>query len=150
MTGPLPLDDVTIDRLPLDDGRGNKLVYSKPIMALTDEFSASGADVFPATLQDNQRAVIFGWRTMGAGGNVNSYSAGAYSEGFTTLTESLMVRRFPINTGGELPTAPYVENIGVRPDIQADYMTRDNLVNAGKTFVDAFSAAMVDHIKKNQ
>ncbi len=150
MTGPLPLDDVTIDRLPLDDGRGNKLVYSKPILALTDEFSASGADVFPATLQDNQRAVIFGWRTMGAGGNVSSYGAGAYSEGSTTLTESLMVRRFPINTGGELPTAPYVENIGVRPDIQADYMTRDNLINAGKTFVDAFSAAMVDHIKKNQ
>ena len=150
MTGPLPLDDVTIDRLPFDDGRGNKLVYSKPIMTLIDEFSASGADVFPATIQDNQRGVLFGWRTMGAGGNVSGYSAGVFSEGNTTLTESLMVRRFPINTAGEYPVSPFIENIGVRPDIQADYMTRDNLINGGKTFVDAFSAAMVEHIKKNQ
>lgn len=150
MTGPLPLDYVTIDRLPFDDGRGNKLVYSKPIMTLIDEFSASGADVFPATIQDNQRGVLFGWRTMGAGGSVNGYSAGVFSEGSTTLTESLMVRRFSINTAGEYPVSPYIENIGVRPDIQADYMTRDNLINGGKTFVDAFSAAMVEHIKKTQ
>ena len=85
-----------------------------------------------------------GWR------NVNGYSAGVFSEGSTTLTESLMVRRFSINTAGEYPVSPYIENIGVRPDIQADYMTRDNLINGGKTFVDAFSAAMVEHIKKTQ
>jgi hypothetical protein len=32
-----------------------------------------------------------------------------------------------------------VENIGVRPEIQADYMTRDNLTQNGKPFVDTFS-----------
>ena len=26
----------------------------------------------------------------------------------------------------DFPPAPYIENIGVRPDIAMDYMTRDN------------------------
>jgi CDP-glycerol glycerophosphotransferase (TagB/SpsB family) len=41
-------------------------------------------------------------------------------------------------------TAPYVENIGVRPDIEVDYMTRDNLLQNGKPFVDAFTKAMLN------
>jgi len=32
----------------------------------------------------------------------------------------------------------------VRPDITLDYMTEDNLTNRGKTFVDGFTAAMVN------
>ena len=48
------------------------------------------------------------------------------------------------------PTAPYIENIGVRPDIQVDYMTRDNLTQNGKPFVDAFVAAMVAQLEKSK
>ncbi len=33
-----------------------------------------------------------------------------------------------------------------RPDIQLDYMTRDNLMNRGKTFVDSFTKIIVDKI----
>ncbi|MBI3471821.1 MAG: PDZ domain-containing protein, partial [Candidatus Solibacter usitatus] len=57
-TGPLPLDDVTLDRDPpmLPDGR--VLAYSKPLMVLVDELSASGGDAFPATIQDNKRGLI--------------------------------------------------------------------------------------------
>jgi hypothetical protein len=40
-----------------------------------------------------------------------------------------------------------VENIGVRPDITEDYMTRDNLMNRGATFVTAFSKAIAAHIR---
>lgn len=47
----------------------------------------------------------------------------------------------------DYPTANYVENIGVRPDIQCDYMTRENLITGGKAFTDAFIAAMVKHIR---
>jgi peptidase S41-like protein/PDZ domain-containing protein len=148
-TGPIPLGYTSIDLDPLTDTRGNQLAYTKPLMVLIDEFSASGGDYFPATIQDNNRGILFGMRTMGAGGNVNAYFAGLYSEGITTLTESLMVRKNPTVTT-DYPAAPYVENIGVRPDIVQDYMTKDNLLRGGRAFVDAFSAAMVDWITKNR
>src|SRR5262249_5382863 len=63
-TEPIPIDDVTIDR------PGGTAAYDKPIMVLVDEMSASGGDAFAATIQDNGRGPLFGWRTMGAGGNV--------------------------------------------------------------------------------
>jgi hypothetical protein len=43
----------------------------------------------------------------------------------------------------EYPPAPNIENIGVRPDMTADYMTRDNLMNGGASFVQAFTEATV-------
>ena len=148
-TGPLPLSYSRIDIDPFTDNLGSPIAYTKPLMVLVDELSASGGDAFPATIQDNQRGPLFGMRTMGAGGNVVSTTIGAYSEGVTSLTESLMNRKNPIVTA-EYPTAPYVENIGVRPEIVNDYMTKDNLLTGGRPFVDAFTAAMVDWIKKNQ
>ncbi len=85
---------------------------------------------------------------MGAGGNVNGYSATTYSGGWTSVTESLMHRDQPVETP-DYPTAPYVENIGVRPTIQQDYMTVDNLLNQGATFVQAFTDAMVKLIDQD-
>jgi len=83
---------------------------------------------------------------MGAGGNVEPWEAGTYSLGIADVTESLMIRKNIIVTP-EYPPAPYVENIGVRPDIQVDYMTRANLAQNGKDFVDAFVAAIAAHIR---
>ena len=57
-----------------------------------------------------------------------------------------MTRKNAIVTA-EYPTSPYVENIGVRPDIEVDYMTIDNLNRRGKPFVDAFVAAIVAQIQ---
>jgi hypothetical protein len=34
----------------------------------------------------------------------------------------------------------------VRPDVAIDYMTRDNLVNAGRAFVQAFTDVIVQQI----
>jgi hypothetical protein len=62
------------------------------------------------------------------------------------VTESLMNRKNPIVTS-DYPTAPYVENIGVRPEIVVDYMTAANLNQKGKPFVDAFVAAIVAQIQ---
>jgi hypothetical protein len=47
----------------------------------------------------------------------------------------------------DYPAAPYIENIGVRPDIQNNYMTRDNLMTGGAWLVQAFSAAIVGLIQ---
>jgi C-terminal processing protease CtpA/Prc len=149
MTGPLPLCTQTLDRPAAKDSRGNVIAYTKPLIVLTDEMSASGADAFPAMLQDAQRGLIVGWRTMGAGGDVIDVPATTYSGGNTRVTESLMIRKNPVMTS-DFPAAPYVENIGVRPDIQIDYMTKENLLQKGKPFVDAFTQVIVDQIKKSQ
>lgn len=144
-TSALPICDSTLDLQPATDSNNQVIAYTKPLMLLTDELSASAADYFAAVLQDNQRGLQFGMRTMGAGGNVDIFPTTTYSSGSATLTESLMHRKNPVVTS-DYPTAPYVENIGVRPDIVEDYMTVDNLMNQGSTFVQAFSNAMVTYI----
>ena len=139
----------SIDRSPATDDKGNGIAYDKPIMVLVDEMSASGGDAFAATIQDNARGPLLGWRTMGAGGNVVGWEAGSYSLGSISVTQSLMNRKTPIVTS-DYPTAPYVENIGVRPDIPVDYMTRDNLSRNGQSFVESFVAAMLNHLQNSK
>jgi hypothetical protein len=48
------------------------------------------------------------------------------------------------------PAIPFIENIGVHPDILDDYMLEENFLAEGKPFVDRFLAAMVDYIKKSK
>ncbi len=145
-TKPIPLDDVTIIRDPLTDNGGNAVGYDKPLIVLMDELTASGGDAFAATIQDNSRGILVGYRTMGAGGNVLGWDAGSYSLGSITVTASLMNRKNPTRVQ-EYPEAPYVENIGVYPDVWSDYMTRENLTGSGQAFVDVFVKAMVDYIR---
>ncbi|MBM3764727.1 MAG: hypothetical protein FJW32_04985, partial [Acidobacteria bacterium] len=148
-TGPIPLDDLSIERAPLTLPNGDVIAYAKPLMLLVDEMSASAADIFAATIQDNQRGALYGWRTMGAGGNVTTWNAGSYSQGFASLTESLMSRSQEVVTR-DFPRTRYVENVGVRPDIEADYMTTENLLRNGAPFVEGMLAAMANHIRANQ
>lgn len=148
-TGPIPIDGVTIEREPLRDSAGRVVAYSKPLLVLCDEFSASGGDLFAATIQINRRGLLYGMRTMGAGGNVVDSAAGVYSEGATRITQSLMHRGETVRVEG-YPETPYIENVGVHPDIVSDYMTRDNLLFRGRSFVAGFTAAMVEHIRRNQ
>ena len=115
--------------------------YTKPLLMLTDEFSASGGDMLPAIIQTNNRGPLLGWRTMGAGGSVVGYSGPAFTESFFRITVSLMNRLQVIHTP-DFPAAPYIENIGVRPDIPADFMTRANLMTSGAPFVQAFIQAL--------
>ncbi len=122
------------------------VVYTKPMIVLVDEFSISAADIFPSMIQDNGRAPLVGMRTSGGGGSVSSWPTGFYSESVALNTNTLVVRKTPIVTQ-DLPAAPYVENIGARPDFPLDYMTRDNLMNGGKTFVEQFTAILLDQIK---
>jgi Peptidase family S41/PDZ domain len=121
--------------------------YTKPLLVLTDEFSASGADMFPALIQDNQRGPIFGMRTMGAGGSVVGFNATAYTESFFRVTVSLMNRGRLVRAPG-LPPAPYIENIGVQPDIVQDYMTSANLLSAGASYREAFTNAIVNLVQQ--
>ncbi len=148
ITPPLPVCAASLDLAPATDARGNPVAYTKPMVLLVDELSASAADFFAAVIQDNHRAVLFGNRTMGAGGNVEELSATTYSSATTLVTESLMTRKATVITQDYIPAA-VVENIGVRPDIFFDYMTKDSLMTNGAGYVAAFTRAALDYITKN-
>jgi hypothetical protein len=134
---------------PATDHFGNPVVYTKPVMVLMDDLSASAAEMFAAVRQDNQRALLYGYRTDGAGGSVGYYSAGIYSETGASIAQSILIRQNPVATT-DYPSAPYIENIGVRADRVDDYMTEENLVNKGAGFVNNFLRAMVDYINSRK
>jgi hypothetical protein len=148
-TDAVPICVSSFDRAPAKDSKGNVIAYTKPLIMLIDEFSESTADSVPAMIQDNGRGLLVGWRTNGMGGsnslNIQRFQVGDYSEGDTGITLSLMVRKAPVITP-DFPPTQYIENVGVRPDVAIDYMTRDNLVNAGRTFVQAFTDVIVKQI----
>ena len=118
------------------------VAYTKPLLTLVDEFTTSSGDMLAAILQDNHRGPLLGWRTMGAGGNNILFDCTTFTEGVCSMTIGLMNRGVTISTP-EFPPSPYIENIGVRPDIVVDYMTRSNLVTGGAPFVQAFTDAAV-------
>jgi len=124
-------------------------VYDKPMIILIDDFSTSAGDIFPAMLQDNKRGPLVGTRTNGAGGSISVWPTGFYSESLSSNTNSLVLRREPVSVPG-YPESRYIENIGAHADVPLDYMTRENLVNGGRPFVDAFTKILVEHVKASR
>ena len=147
LTEPVPLCTSSLNRDPATDAAGNIIAYQKPLMLLTDEFSVSTADSVAGMIQDAGRGILYGMRTDGAGGNNTSYDAGPYSQGVTGMTIGLQVRKAPIVTS-DYPTTPYIENVGVRPDVVNDYMTRDNLLQNGAPFVNGFLQSMAAYVRQ--
>ena len=139
LTGALPSCSL------LQESAGSSIAYSKPLITLMDDFSTSAGDLFPALMQDNQRGKLVGTRSNGAGGSVIDVSGGWWSETRTRLTQSLMVRLREREYPG-FPKSPYVENVGVRPDIDLDFMTVPNAANFGRPFVEAFTKILVDEV----
>jgi len=156
MTGALPACFLAVsptfpapsDQWPALRDNNNQLVaYDKPIVFLADELSVSFGDIFPAMMQDNKRGPIVGMRTGGWGGSISGWTVGFYSEATSSVTNSLVIRTTPASAPG-LPTAPVIENLGVIPDIELDYMTRDNLMMNGRPFIDAVTRIVLDEIAK--
>jgi hypothetical protein len=141
-TGPLPFCAASLEVTPARDRFFEPLGYDKPILLLVDEFSTSAGDIFAAMAQDNNIAKLYGYRTAGAGGTVTESLAGFYAEGSARTTVSLLTRARPYASPG-YPTSSYLENVGVQPDIPADYMTRANLLNRGADFVAGFTQAIL-------
>ena len=159
MTGPFPactsvltspfLRPARFENEPVTSPDGRVIAYEKPVIFLADEFSVSFGDIFPAMMQDNRRGPIVGMRTGGFGGSISNWPAGYYSEAFATNTNTLVVRRADV-VSPDLPKAPYIENIGVIPDIQLDFMTKENLLTRGRPFVTEFTRIINDEIKKSR
>lgn len=105
--------------------------FTKPIMILTNELDASCGDFFPAIMQDNRKAVIFGARTGGAGGVVKRYKYQNSLLGMNEfgLTETIALRPNgqPIESLGVTPDIPYAVQPG---DLQAGFKAYAAAVNA--------------------
>jgi len=81
--------------------------YTKPMIVLTDEVSASGGDAFPAMIQGTGRGLVMGTRSMGAGGHVVAAAPLQYSGNEVRITKSLFYH----------PNGKEIEGLGVTPDI---------------------------------
>lgn len=141
-TGPIPACGLSLDLTPLPG-------YAGPMLVLIDEFSASSADAFPAILQDNNRALMFGRTTPGGGGLSVSRPIGPYSEAAAAVTVTLGIRPRTTEIPG-LPSTNTLENNGAWPDFEADIMTEENLLSGGRPFVEAFTQAMIEHIERSR
>ncbi len=112
------------------------VVYTKPVVLLTNEFSISAGDVFPALFQDARRGQIVGVRTGGLGGNVNDYTVTGIADANLRVTRSLFVREEAVPS--EAGPTRFFENVGVKPNVELDIMTRENLLNGGRPFVEGW------------
>lgn len=107
--------------------------YTKPILILINELDISCGDFFPAMMQDNKRATLFGERTSGAGGSVQAHNYPPNLLGIRELrlTSSIAVR----------PNGQPLENLGVTPDIPYNVAAED--VQGGfKNYIAAVNAAV--------
>ena len=147
LTEPVPLCTSSLNRGPATDASGNVIAYRKPLMLLIDEFTLSTADSVANMIQDAGRGVLYGMRTNGAGGNNTTFDAGPLSEGLAGMTIGLQTRSRPVVTP-DYPTTIYIENVGVRPEVVNNYMTRDNLLQNGAPFVRNFLETMAAYVRQ--
>jgi hypothetical protein len=147
ITDSLPLCTSSLIRDPVADG--NLIAYQKQMMMLIDEFSTSTGDSVAGMIRDANRAVLYGVRTDGAGGNNTSLDAGSYSEGVVGMTLALQTRKEK-HLNGDYPYTDLIENTGVWPDLPDDYMTKDNLLQSGAPFLHNVLQHMAAQIRMNR
>ena len=97
------------------DGRGS--YQSLPIIVLTDEYTASSAEIFSGAIQDNDRGIIVGRRTFGKGLVQQPIE---FSDG--SLIHLTIARYYA--PSGRCIQKPYVK--GQTADYQMDLITRYN------------------------
>ena len=108
--------------------------YDKNLIVLVNALSISCADIFPAVLQDNKRAIIVGTATAGAGGCTISKSiANRYGIAEMHFTNSMIYRS----------DGSYLENRGVTPDIVYSF-TEDDYKNNYRNFLNFIKVIVSD------
>jgi hypothetical protein len=111
--------------------------YSKPILILVNELSISCGDFFPAIMQDNNRAIIMGTKTSGAGGFVLP----AHFPNILGLSHF----RYTGSIAERLDKNP-IENLGVTPDVPYK-ITDEDLQHSYRDYVNAVNKAISIIIK---
>lgn len=108
--------------------------FTKPLLILVNEMDFSSGDFFPAILQDNKRAVIFGNRTAGAGGAVRTI----------TFPNRLGIVNLKFTTSiAERTDLMPIENLGVIPDVPYA-LTHEDVFNKYQGYIKAVNHAVDD------
>jgi C-terminal processing protease CtpA/Prc len=116
---------------------------------LIDDLSSSAAEGFAAIVQDNRRAMLYGYRTGGLGGAVLSTSVGFYMEARARYTYSILIRNaLPAVPG--YPDEPYIENIGVHPDKVSDTATVEFIATKGKAWMEKMVADAAEYVNSKK
>ncbi len=111
---------------------------SKPLMILVNHLDMSCGDYFPALMQDNKRAKIFGSKTAGAGGALLQVSyPNAFAVANFSLTASI----------AERANTEVIENLGVEPDVPYD-VTLDDVMHGYEGYKEAVNKAIMEMIQK--
>ncbi|MEI8365144.1 MAG: protease-like activity factor CPAF [Parachlamydiaceae bacterium] len=121
----------------------SKVRYTKPMLVLINSLDFSGADFFPAIMQDNQRAVLMGSRTAGAGGYVETIK-------FTNLSgiETISLTA----SFAQRPDGRPIENVGVTPDLPYEISSKDlqdNYVEYKNKIVESLEDELKKYAKSN-
>jgi len=125
--------------LPPDDA----YVWTKPKLVLIDELAGSCGDVFPMLIKRNGTAPLFGRRTMGLGGNVETVGTLTNSTAQLNLTRGL----FTTHRDDEVyPADVFVENNGVTPDVE-HIITVDDFRAGFVEYMQHFSDVVVSELE---
>ena len=137
MTAPIPMDG----HYTLKPGQFS---WKKPMLVLADELAGSCGDIFPMLIKRNNVSKLFGQRTMGLGGNVETTQPGLIrSNAELHLTRGLYTT---YRSDGRYTKDDFVENNGIQPDIVYTHTVED--FRAGYIgFIDQFSKSALEQIK---
>lgn len=108
--------------------------YTKPILILIDELDFSGGDFFPAIMQDNKRATLFGAKTAGAGGAVSEVFFPERNQ------HGILGFKYTISLAAR-PNQQAIENFGVKPDIEYQ-ITEEDLQTNYQPYIKAVNQAV--------
>lgn len=117
--------------------------WKKPMLVLIDELAGSCGDMFPMLVKANNRAKLFGQRTMGLGGNVEPVGQLNNSRIAVSLTRGLFYPHIP---NGQPKDSDYIENNGVTPDYEYAHTVSD-FRNGYFNYVQSFSQKAIEQIK---
>ena len=112
--------------------------YTKPILILINELDFSGGDFMPAILQDNQRAILFGARTAGAGGYISVFEF-PNTHGIEKCSYTASI--------AERSNFQKIENLGITPDIEYQ-VTLDDIQNGYRSYIIAVNQAIESSIQQ--
>lgn len=111
--------------------------YTKPIVILINELDFSGGDFFPAIMQDNRRAVLFGTRTAGAGGFVMPLSF-PNRHGIQCIYYTASI--------AERMDQKIIESIAVQPDVEYR-LTEEDLRQQYRSYKAAVNRVVMELLK---
>lgn len=96
--------------------------YTKPIVVLVNENSMSAAENMTALLKDNNRALIFGKTTGGAGCGIANNNYQLPMKGPYAISSLIFPTQMALRSNGQM-----IEDRGIEPDIACDLTIADYL-----------------------